>query len=311
MPDVVDPTSPIPNPKGDPEPVRKGEAAADLPKGLASGNAAMDDALAAVRVSGGVNVSFVRDGVRTVVASMAERGGYRLTRPSTFGSHLEALQLNTGGGVVGGDRVETRYELGPGADVVHTTSSAERIYRSSGTPSKLDVRLSLAPGSRLDWLPQQTIIYAGSRLERRIEVNAADDSRLLMVEMIAFGRPHSQEGTVPVGVNDQWRVHRGGRLVYAEAMRLEGELGETLRRPAVGGGGRSSALVLLLASDAAEMVEPLRRMLELDGCETGVSAWDGLLAARALAMRPQDLIAMLVRAIPLLTGRPVPRVWTT
>jgi urease accessory protein len=273
--------------------------------------ASIDAALAPVRVTGGVHARFLRDGSRTVVASVAERGGYRLTRPSTFAAHLEALQVNTGGGIAGGDRVETRYELGAGADLVHTTSSAERVYRSPGAPARLDVCLALASGSRLDWLPQQTIVYAGARLERSIEVDMTEDSRLLMVEAMTFGRPSSVEGVAPVGLNDQWRVRRGSRLVFAEAVRLSGELAEALARPAVAGSARASALVLLLAADAADLVEPLRSVIESDLCETGVSAWDGLLVARTLARRPGDLISTLARAIPLLSGRAMPRVWAT
>lgn len=269
------------------------------------------EALAPVRVSGGVHARLLSDGSRTAVASVAERGGYRLARPTTFGSHLEALLINTGGGVAGGDRIETVYELGPGTDVVHTTSSAERIYRSDGSPARLEVRVGLEPGARLDWLPQQTILYAGARLERSIEVDVTEDSRLLMVEMTTFGRPESDDGAAPASLNDQWRVRRNGQLVYAEAVRLSGELAPTLDRPAVGGGARAAALALLVAPDAADLVEPLRRALECSSCETGVSAWNGLLAARALTKSPGDLIAALARAIPVLSGRALPRVWVT
>lgn len=269
------------------------------------------DALAPVRVSGGVHARFLSDGSRTEVASVAERGGYRLARPATFGSHLEALLINTGGGVAGGDRIETVYELGPATDVVHTTTSAERIYRSDGSPARLEVRVALESAARLDWLPQQTILYAGARLERSIEVDVGADSRLLMVEMTTFGRPESDEGVAPASLNDQWRVRRNGQLVYAEAVRLSGELGTTLERPAIAGGARAAALALLVAPEASDLVEPLRRALECETCETGVSAWNGLLAARALAKAPGDLIAALGRAIPVLSGRALPRVWAT
>ncbi|MEZ5816822.1 MAG: urease accessory protein UreD [Hyphomicrobiaceae bacterium] len=234
-----------------------------------------------------------------------------MARPTTFGPHLEALHVNTGGGVVGGDRVETVYELGPGADVVHTTSSGERIYRSDGAASRLDVRIVLEPAARLDWLPQQTILYAGARLERRIEIDLAPDSRLVMVEIVTFGRPESGEGSAPASLNDQWRVRRQGELLYAEAARLSGELGEVLGRLAVAGGARASALVLAVSPDATDQVEPLRSALECDTCETGVSAWHGILAGRVLARRPGDLIAALTRAIPVLSGRALPRVWAT
>ncbi|MGE0700536.1 MAG: urease accessory protein UreD [Hyphomicrobiaceae bacterium] len=269
------------------------------------------EALAPVRVTGGVNARFLSDGTRTVVASVAERGGYRMTRPSTFAPHLEALQLNSAGGIAGGDRIETRYELGPGADVVHTTSSGERVYRTAGPPARLELSVLLEPGARLDWLPHQTLVYAGASLDRRIEVQMASDSRLLLVEMLTFGRPESNEGDMAVRINDQWRIRRDGRLVYAEALRFSGVLGDVLTRPAIGGGARASAVLLLVARDAPDQVDPVRRVLESDAWESGVSAWDGLLAARLLAQRPGQLVAALARAIPILSGRALPRVWAT
>lgn len=274
-------------------------------------NPSLAQALAPVRVTGGVHARFFSDGTRTSVASAVERGGYRLARPSTFASHLEAMQVNTGGGIAGGDRVETFYELGPNTDVVHTTSSGERIYRSDGSLARLDIRLSLEAGARLDWLPQQTILYAGARLARHIEVELAETSRLLMVEATTFGRPESEEGAAAVGLDDQWRIRRAGRLVYAEAVKLTAELAATLSRPAVANGGRASALILFVAPDACERVEPLRRAMETSPCETGVSAWDCLLAARVIARRPGDLIATLGQSIPVLSGRALPRVWAT
>ena len=275
----------------------------------AAGAAAVAASLAPVRVTGGVHARFTSDGARTAIASVAERGGYRLSRPTTFAPHVEAMQLNTGGGIAGGDRVETRYELGRGADVVHTAASGERIYRSAGPPARLTVQLVLEPASRLDWLPQQTLVYAGAHLERRIEVDMAGDSRLLLVEMLTFGRPESAEGTEPVSIDDQWRVRRGNRLVYAEALRFSGVLGDMLARPAIGGGARASAIVLLVASDAPDHVDALRQVLQDDSCESGVSAWDGLLVLRLLAHRPGALVATVARLVPILSGRTLPRVW--
>lgn len=272
---------------------------------------ALSAALAPVRAAGGVHARFLADGSRTAVASVVERGGYRLARPSTFAPHLEALQVNTGGGIAGGDRLETVYEIGRGADVVHTTSSGERIYRSEGASAKVDIRIVLDPDARLDWLPQQTIVYAGARLERRIEIDVSSGSRLLMLEITTFGRPESAERAAIASLNDQWRVRRDGRLIYAEAIRLSGELGEMLDRPAVAGGARASALLLYLARDASDHVDGMRRTLECNCCETGVSAWNGLLAARALSRRPGDLIAAFARSVPALSGRAMPRVWAT
>ncbi len=265
---------------------------------------------APVRVRGGITARFVSEGGRTTVANLSECGGYRLARPSTFAGHLEALQINTGGGVVGGDRIACELSVGAGADVVATTSSAERIYRSDGATAVLDVRLSLEANARLDWLPQQTIVFAGARLQRKIEVDVAAGSQLVMAEMLTFGRPASAETSAPTAIADQWRVRRDGRLVFAEALALDGAFADVLARPAVANGARAASLILCVAPDAADRLDRVRLGLEGARCDVAASTWNGLLAVRALAAHPQQLIACATRAIEAMTGRPLPRAWS-
>jgi urease accessory protein len=269
------------------------------------------DALAAVRARGGVagRIGVGRDG-RSLVRELAESGGYRLALPSTFASHIEAAQINTGGGVAGGDRIETALHVESGADVVFSTQGAERIYRSEGAPAVLDVRLTLEAGARVDWLPQQTIVYAGARIERRIEADVAGTSRLLLVEVLTFGRPASREGSEPARISDNWRVRRDGRLVLAEALRLSGAFGDMLDRAAVGGGARTTGLVVLLAADASDLIEAARAAIAAVPCEAGVSTWNGLLAGRVLSQRPADAIAAVAALARVLAGRDMPRVWS-
>ncbi|MDX2158208.1 MAG: urease accessory protein UreD [Hyphomicrobiaceae bacterium] len=263
-----------------------------------------------VRAVGGAHVRLGAASGRTVVRELKQSGGYRLAMPSTFADHIEVSQINTGGGVAGGDRVETSVAIEQGADAVFSTQGAERIYRSSSAASEIGVRLTLAAGGRLDWLPQQTILYAGARLRRRIEVDAAADSRLLMVEMLTFGRPASEECGEPARVDDQWRIRRGGRLVLTEALRLTGEMKSVLARPAVGGAARASAIVVHLAPDAPDRIDEARSALENVPCEAGVSAWNGLMVGRFLAQRPADVIVGVSQLARALGRRDMPRVWS-
>jgi urease accessory protein len=267
-------------------------------------------ALGAIRARGGVRVRFDAAGGRTRAANVHQSGGFRLPLPDTFARHLEAALVNTGGGIAGGDHVETRIEAAGGSDVVFTTQAAERIYRSQGEACVLEVAIRLDAGARLDWLPQQTILYAGARLTRRIEVDVAGDSRLLLAEMLTFGRAASQESVAPVAISDQWRVRRDGRLVFAEALRVQGGMAEALAPAAMAGGARASAVALLVAPDAEDFVARARGALDGAACEAGVSAWNGLLAARLLALRPADAIRALGRLAEALAGRPMPRVWS-
>ena len=99
----------------------------------------------------------------------------------------------------------------------------------------MTVGLSAAVGARLDWLPQETILFDGSALVRRLEVDLAGDARLLAVEAVVLGRAAMGERITGLSFVDQWRVRRDGKLVYADALRLAG----SRRQP--GRGGRGSA----------------------------------------------------------------------
>jgi urease accessory protein len=270
-------------------------------------------ALGAIRAAGRVRMRLAQAGGQTHVAELSERGGYRVALPTTFTRHVEATIINTGGGLVGGDRVEIRADLGAGADAVLSTQAAERVYRSPSADAQIDVHLSLAEGSRLDWLPQQTILYAGSLLRRRIEVEMRATSTLLMAETLTFGRPASAEIPASAGLADSWRIRRNGALVFAEELRLDGEHKALLSRPAVSGGARCAALILLVAPDAEERLEGLRSALAAtiaDDVEHGASAWNGMLAFRCLGMRAADVVAAVAATAGTLSRRPLPRVWS-
>ncbi|ODT26066.1 MAG: hypothetical protein ABS54_07905 [Hyphomicrobium sp. SCN 65-11] len=279
----------------------------DLP---ATDRRATARALEPIRAAGGLKARYVFADGATRIDTLTEYGGYRLRFPTTHAAHIEASQINTGGGVAGGDSLEIALDVGAGADAVQSSPTAERIYRSMGPPAKIDVSLSLGPAARLDWLPQETILYSGARLHRRFEIDMAPDARLLMAEMVVFGRV--AHGEVPgVGeLRDDWRIRRGGALVFAEAVRLEGPIAELLARSAVAAGARSTGLVVALAPDAEDRLAPVRAALAAARSQCGASAWNGLLTARFLGT-PEDVRRDIISVTEVLSGRAMPRVWMT
>ncbi len=266
-------------------------------------------ALAPIRVEGGIRASFRQADDATRLVDLAECGGYRLKFPATHAPHVEATQINTGGGVVGGDRLYFSFETQAGADTVISTQAAERIYRSNGPASSIDVRLTLGEEARLDWLPQETLLYSGARLQRRFEVDIAASSRLLMVEAITFGRIASGEVLGPGELTDIWRIRRDGRLLFADATRLDGNLTDNLARPAIAGGAKAFALVLYVAPDAADQRDAVRTVLETARSICGVSAWNGMLTARFLGAEPGAVRHDVCLVLESLGRRPLPRVW--
>ena len=266
--------------------------------------------LAAVRVAGGVGARVGLTDGRTRLVDLAERGGYRLKFPAVDGNHLQAIQLNTGGGVAGGDQLSFAFSVDNGAEAVFSTQGAERIYRTLGPEAEVKIDLSIGEGAQLDWVPQETILFSGARLGRRIAVDVAASGRLLIVEMVTFGRIASGEIMGVGTLHDDWRVRRDGRLVFAEAMRLDGDMASLLARPTIAGGARAMALLLLVAPDAENKLDIVRGALASPRSICGSSTWNGMLTARFMSEEPAAVRHDVMAALRAVSHRRLPRVWT-
>jgi urease accessory protein len=252
--------------------------------------------------------SFARVGARTEPARLFETGGLRWRFPRSS-SPCEAAIVNTGGGVAGGDSYSVSLTLSEGAEVEASTPSAERIYRSDGPAASIATRLMLMPGARLVWLPQETLIFEGARLERRLELDTSGEAEFLVAETLVFGRLAMGETRIDARVRDSWRVRRDGQLVFADETRID-HAGATLERKAVGAGARALSTIVASSRNIEARLPDLRAALEGagSGVESGASAFDGLIVARLLAASFDQLRMGLVASIVALRGRK-PRLW--
>ena len=178
------------------------------------------------------------------------------------GRGKQAVLVNTAGGVTGGDDFRMSATAGPGTKLTLTTQAAERAYRArAGETGRIDNRLTLADGARLHWLPQDTILFEGSALRRRMRVDMAPSARLLLVEPVIFGRMAMDEALRDASFHDRIEIRRDGDPVYLDAMRLGGDVQAHLSRPFVAGGARAMASLVLAAPDAEAMLPRVRQML--------------------------------------------------
>jgi urease accessory protein len=264
---------------------------------------ASHDVFAANRAVGRVALSVAaRDGVSRR-RRVYEDGPLRVRFPNS--GDLEAVIVNTAGGIAGGDRHGIDVDVGEGAALGVTTAAAEKVYRMLGTPAEVVLRLSVGTGARLVWLPQETILFDRAALHRRIDVDLAADGSLLMAEAVVFGRTARGEAVAEGSFIDRWRVRRDGALLFAETARLNGAVGEKLAEPAIAGGGVAIATVLAVPGDAA-MAERVRAQSFCG--EVGASAWNGLAVARLCAKDGALLRRDLARVIAAMGGR-LPRLW--
>lgn len=244
----------------------------------------------------------------TRLATLYQAGAAKIRLPHTHDESLQAVLMNTAGGLTGGDRLRWQVELAPDTCVVLTTPASERIYRSLGSDAHIETHLSVGPGARLDWLPQETILFEGARLSRRIEVDLAPDSRFLAVEAVLLGRQAMGEAAYGARLSDDWRVRRTGRLIHAEASRLTAD---RLERDAISllAGASAFATILYVGADAAARRDAIGDCLEQ--CDIGASVIGEKLVVRALATSGIALRRMIVPIIAVLSGAgALPRLWT-
>lgn len=237
-----------------------------------------------------------------------ESGSLRVRFPSPEAQGLSAVFVNTAGGIAGGDRFNIEAAVGEGSRLTVTTAAAEKVYRAEGSPARLDIALHAAAGSHLSWLPQETILFDRARLSRRIDIDLAGSASLLLCEIVVFGRAAMGERMMQGEFVDRWRLRRDGKLVFAETIRLDGDIGRKLGKSAIARGGASVATALIVPGDEALV----QRMRELSGSfrgEVGISAWNGFAMARFCAQDAAELRADMTAVLGRACGSPMPRLW--
>jgi urease accessory protein len=250
----------------------------------------------------------LRDGA-TVVARLAQAGAAKALLPRVHGGQTEVVFLNTAGGLAGGDRHDLCLTLAPGTSAVATTQTAERAYRSLSSPACVRVTLTVGAGARLDWLPQETILYDAAALDRRTRVDLAGDGSVLLAETIFLGRVAMGETVTRLELADRREVWSRGRPVWIDRLALGTE---TLApRAALLDGARAFATIALIGQGAEDALGPLRAALNgCDGIRAAASGWDGKCIMRLTGLRGMDVKrAVAVAATVLRQGAPLPRVW--
>ena len=256
-----------------------------------------------------------RDG-KTCLDRLFQEGAAKIRLPRQHGlPQMEAVLINTAGGMTGGDTLDWTVEAGPGCAITLTTQACEKAYRSTGEKARVTARVTAGAGARVNWLPQETILYQACALERRLEIDLEAGARLLLSEAVVLGRHAMGEVLDDARLTDRWRIRVGGKLVHAEETRLDATvLGQKDATGLLNGAG-ALATVVMIAPESGDLRDRLRACLAgIDGLTAGVSHVEigqtGKLVARLLAQDGMTLRRGLVPALELLNPQAgLPKVW--
>jgi len=253
----------------------------------------------------------------TRIEDVFERSPIRIMFPRTGHCRVEeAVIINTGGGVAGGDRLECSVTALPGASIAVTSQAAEKVYRALYEPARVATRLKARESARLAWLPQETIIFNRARIHRTTEIELFPRAELLALEWLVLGRAAHGEVVVGGAITESWRVKRDGRLIWADSFRITDEIFPHVTRIALLAHCKAVATLIYFGPHPEKRQDCLREIIPSLGCNCAVTLVSGLIVLRFAAEESSDLKlalrSLLQQFGPELGSGPfqVPKMWS-
>lgn len=220
-------------------------------------------------VAGRAEVEFDCRGGQTRLVGLDQSDPLRILFPKvSVDEPMTGALVTTSGGLVGGDYLSIGVRGGAQTASRIVGQAAEKIYRTAARDVTIEVALDASEGAWLEWLPQETILFEDSRMRRRTRAEVGPGARLMAGESIVFGRTAMGERMSRGLVRDAWEIYRNGRLVWADALHLDGDIGAQLDAPAGFDGAHAYASLIYVADDAADRLAVARELLE----DIGMSA---------------------------------------
>ncbi len=261
------------------------------------------------RVDAAAAVSFKNAGAGrgTKLDKLYQQGSAKIRFPKHYSDQLEAVLINTAGGLTGGDVLSWDVQLDENCNAVITTQACEKAYKSSSGTASVQTSLRLKSGSILHWVPQDTILYEGSSLCRTLEVDMEEGAELLALESIMLGRDAMGETITDFAFHDRWRIRRDGQFIFADDLRLSGLQTSKAKM----GANKAIASFVYVSGKNEETLQRIAGDLRVacGDAIAGFSAFEGKITGRILAPDTYELRQSLAPVLRVLRGTDLPRVW--
>lgn len=245
---------------------------------------------------------------RTRLVDLRHSGSTKLVFPRIPRPDVEAILVNTAGGITGGDSFRLNIVAKARSTLSITTQAAERAYRAqSGETGRVVTAVSVHAGARVNWLPQELILFDRCALIRSLQVDLDRGAKFLMVEPMVFGRCAMLETLSDIQFWDRIRILRDGRPLYLDGIKLQGNAHRQLGRSAIANGGGALSSVVFVHPDAHTHLDPIRASLPKTAGASMLA--DDVLVIRHLAADGHELRCSLVPILERLTNNTLPISW--
>jgi urease accessory protein len=258
-----------------------------------------------VGTKGSLGIEYARADRQTIIAGSHCTSPWHLCPPIYLDESGAAytLLLNPSGGLVGGDDLRADLTIGTKAHVIISTPSANRVYRSLSAESIQTVNMTVEDGGILEWLPEPTIPFAGSRFRQTLQVRLARGAAVLLWDAWAAGRVARNERWAFACLDNDVRITTASSGVLAERFRLD-----STRSPDPAGIVRAwnYAASLYVVSDAVDAAAWKTLEVRLGDLLDAESA--GLLGGVSRPAVPGLVVKLVTRSAPVLTAT-LERLW--
>lgn len=128
-------------------------------------------------------------GGRSVASHQFHEGALRVLRPHYLDDSGQVcyVVVNPGGAYLGADLFLLDIEVQDGADLLLTTQSATKVYRTPGSFAEQRMTVRLGEGARLELMPDQLIAYREASYRQRTSVTLQPSSSLVLAEVVTPG----------------------------------------------------------------------------------------------------------------------------
>lgn len=250
----------------------------------------------------------------TRIADLYQKANAKIRMPKSYDQSLEAVLINTSGGMTGGDQLRWEINAGPASQAIITTQACEKIYKSQAGTADVHTSIQVDEDASVDWLPQETILFDEGGLRRTINVQLANSARFIGLEAVVLGRQAMGEPARNIDLSDQWRINRGGKLIHADDIRMQGNIEElTLQRSMLNGAASFATLVICFPDAQQSQYELL--VNEMRNAAAPNENWSVNVVGSRIVARfvAQDMYALRQTLVPVLIAarqnRDVPKVW--
>lgn len=157
---------------------------------------------------GELRLEYAKPDQRTVIVHSYVTTPWKLLPPIYLDDTGAAytLLVNPSGGLVGGDHLSVDMSLDRDAHVLISSPSANRVYRSEGEVSQQHINITVGPGAILEWCPEHTIPFAGSRFRQILHAALAPGATLLLWDAVASGRIAREERWAFTDLENEIRI---------------------------------------------------------------------------------------------------------